>query len=461
MGMARRRGGWRGLGAACLVFLSSATLAAEATPEVSSATAWVEYALAAALSICVIAIAGLFRQRRALSAALAQLAGLAAHLRSGEATQWRDCGIAEIDAAAHLLDEQDTRLRAKRLKLQELGEQLVNAARGAGAQAFNGQLQAIIDAIPVGVVLAEAPSGRIVEGNRAIETILRRPVIFSKSADTYGEWTAVHENGRPVENAEYPLARALAGEERPVLECHYKRGDGVFVWISVTGAPLRNENQDIVGAIAAVTDIDDIKSAEARERSMNLELHHRVNNTLAVIQGVANVTLRASTDLECFRRGFSERILCLSRISTLLVKNSWERTPLKELLVMSLATADGLGDADVCARISLTGDDADLRSDVALALGVALQELRANAKRFGALSAPDGRVAIDWRIDAQDAKRRLLLQWIESGGPTVAQPQRSGVGYHLMKHVLARQLGGDIEIFFEPCGVRATITAEI
>jgi two-component sensor histidine kinase len=67
---------------------------------------------------------------------------------------------------------------------------------------------------------------------------------------------------------------------------------------------------------------------------------------------------------------------------------------------------------------------------------------------------------VEWRV-ADSEGRRLQVDWKEHGGPRVESPSRTGVGQYLMKSVLTRQFGGDIDIYYEPDGVRATLTAEI
>jgi PAS domain S-box-containing protein len=416
----------------------------------SSATLAVALTIAAAL----ITLRRLDSARRKTNSATHKLAELAARLKDGEPPpRWVDTGIVEVDSIARTLEEFGQRLRHKRALLMRLNEQLL---RESGIKGVNNQLRAIIDALPVGVLLAEAPSGRILEGNAALETIRRGPLIYSEDIAHYRHWTAVHENGEPVEEQEYPLARALAGEERPALECRHLRGDGTWGWISILGAPIRDESGKIIAAIIAVTDIDEIKSAEEHRRIMNLELHHRVNNSLAMIQGVANITARTATDFAGFRNSFSDRIQCLSRLSTLLVQKSWAETPVKEVATTALA-CDAVSLRD---RISFSGDEVSLKSEVALALGMALHELHSNAEQHGALSTETGSVSLDWRV-ADSEGRRLLVNWKEHGGPPVAGAQRAGVGQYLMKTVLTRQFRGDIDIAYEPDGLRATITAEI
>ncbi len=454
------QGLWRILRSAVLLSFYSldapGALAAQLFPISRGETAIGEaaaVAMALALALAVYGLSRLDQDRRRTAEALHKLADMAHRLKAGAEPEWNATGVADVDDIARTLDEFEQRLRRKRGLLTRLNAEVL---RVGGSNGFNNQLRAIIDALPVGVLVAEAPSGRILEGNKALEAILRGPVIYSEGVDQYRHWVAVHENGEPVTPEEYPLARALAGEERPVLECRYQRADGSWGWINIVGSPIRNERGDIIAAIIAITDIDEIKSAEDHRRSMNMELHHRVNNSLAMIQGIANITARTATDFSCFRSSFSDRIQCLSRLSTLLVKKSWTETPVRELVTTALA-CDSAGLRD---RVAMSGEDIELRSEVALALGMALHELLSNAERHGALSAENGWISVDWRV-ADSEGRRLLVEWKEHGGPPVAEPGRTGVGQYLMKSVLSRQFGGDIDFFYEPDGLRATLTAEI
>ncbi|MEF3366726.1 HWE histidine kinase domain-containing protein [Methylocystis sp. 9N] len=413
-------------------------------------------ALASALIVALAALWRLTQARGDERRALHELSTLLGSVKAREATRWRDSGVSEIDAIAHSILELQERLREKRQKLTELTDLLAKKSCLANQSDMNSRLHAILDAVPVGILIAEAPSGRIIEGNRVIETILRHPIRYSANTAAYDEWKAFHQDGRPVLSQEYPLARALAGEDNPTLECKYVRGEGGLGWINIVGAPIHNDEGAIIGAIVAVTDIDDIKTAEAHRRAMSRELHHRVNNALAMIQGIANITARTARDFASFRADFTERVQCLSRISTLLVRNSWELTPLRDLIETGLFCEKDQG-----ARIEVSGEDVELRSDVALALGVALFELLSNAQRHGALSGEEGRVAVKWRIERENERPRLMLDWRESGGPAVERPERAGVGHFLLTSVLARQIGGDIELSFEPEGLHATIYAEI
>jgi two-component system sensor kinase FixL len=142
--------------------------------------------------------------------------------------------------------------------------------------AREAQLRTIFDTVPVGLILAELPSGRILEGNSHVETMLRHPVLHSPDIHSYGEWIAFHADGRRVESHEYPLARMVLGEEEPSLDVHYRRGDGTFFWGRVSGRPVRDAAGIVVGGVVALLDIDaERKAREEVDRKL-----HRLQNRL-------------------------------------------------------------------------------------------------------------------------------------------------------------------------------------
>jgi two-component system sensor kinase FixL len=137
------------------------------------------------------------------------------------------------------------------------------AAEAALAE-HEAQLRTIVDTVPVGLVMAELPSGRIVGGNDYVEQLLRHPVRHSPDIHSYDEWVSFHEDGRRVDGHEYPLARMmLAGEENPSIDVNYQRGDGTFLWIRISARPVRDEAGNIVGGVVALLDIDAERKAFA------------------------------------------------------------------------------------------------------------------------------------------------------------------------------------------------------
>jgi two-component sensor histidine kinase len=108
-------------------------------------------------------------------------------------------------------------------------------------------------------------------------------------------------------------------------------------------------------------------------------------------------------------------------------------------------------------RLRAEGPEVEVPPRVAVAIGLALQELATNALKYGALSNEVGRVSLSWTVEG----RRLRLVWGEAGGPVVAPPERRGVGRRLLEQGLAGDLGGLVSLAFPAEGVVCVIDARI
>jgi two-component sensor histidine kinase len=156
-----------------------------------------------------------------------------------------------------------------------------------------------------------------------------------------------------------------------------------------------------------------------------------------------------------FRERFEGRLIALSKAHDQLTRHHWESAELRELLSASIAPYIGTGPE----RIVLRGEDVVLRQRAVLTLAMAFHELVTNAAKYGALSAPDGRIEIRWQQvrDGGGGPALLRIDWIEQGGPEVAEPQQRGFGSKLIEGSIAAELGGSARRVFEPAGLRCEI----
>jgi PAS domain S-box-containing protein len=121
-------------------------------------------------------------------------------------------------------------------------------------------LKAVFSAVPVGIVIAEAPSGRIVMSNPQAESIFKRPFIDAGTLDDDRKRESLRSGGHPLDPSDYPLARVIStGESVGPEEMLYRRIDGSDGWISATAIPVRGQNGEILGGVVAVLDIDSLK----------------------------------------------------------------------------------------------------------------------------------------------------------------------------------------------------------
>ncbi|MGI8704968.1 MAG: sensor histidine kinase [Sphingomicrobium sp.] len=108
-------------------------------------------------------------------------------------------------------------------------------------------------------------------------------------------------------------------------------------------------------------------------------------------------------------------------------------------------------------RFTIEGENIRLSPKATLALGMAFNELAANAVKYGALSNDAGTISIKWTMEAKSDCRWLCLHWRETGGPLVTVPKRKGFGSRLIEQGLAHELEGKIKLEFPPEGVVCTI----
>ncbi|RRA48235.1 PAS domain S-box protein [Acidipila sp. EB88] len=140
-------------------------------------------------------------------------------------------------------------------------------------------LQAILDNLPVGIVLCDE-HGRIILGNRSVEAIFRHPVIASESIEAHEDWIAFHPDGRRVRGEEYPLARVLkSGHALPPEDYLYQRGDGTRAWVRLAAAPILHSNSTVTGAVVAISDIDQQKRSEAALRRSESRFRTLIDNS--------------------------------------------------------------------------------------------------------------------------------------------------------------------------------------
>jgi two-component sensor histidine kinase len=84
---------------------------------------------------------------------------------------------------------------------------------------------------------------------------------------------------------------------------------------------------------------------------------------------------------------------------------------------------------------------------------MALHELMTNAAKYGALSVPEGRVAVTWTLTSDGSRDHLSLTWTETGGPDVVPPARKGFGSRLIERQLPLEFDGRAVLDFAPAGL--------
>ncbi len=122
--------------------------------------------------------------------------------------------------------------------------------------------------MPVGVVVAEVPSGRLVSVNAQMTEIFLIPFNPAANLNSYSQWVGFHDDGRPYSAMEWPLARTVTTQQ-PVRseEIRIRRGDDTDGFIRMSSAPVFDEAGSIVAAVGIVVDVTDQRKAERAVRA--------------------------------------------------------------------------------------------------------------------------------------------------------------------------------------------------
>jgi two-component sensor histidine kinase len=195
--------------------------------------------------------------------------------------------------------------------------------------------------------------------------------------------------------------------------------------------------------------IDALRAAHRQETLLIGELQHRVKNTLAIVQSIASQSLRSGAPPDQLERAITERLKALAQAHDALSETNWESVSLRSLLSRTVAPFT----LDDPSRVALQGEDVLAPSDQIVGLALCFHELATNAIKYGALSRPEGRVEIAWRILDGAAPPRLELVWAERDGPPVERPARRGFGSRVLIAGLAARTRPKVSLEYRPAGV--------
>lgn len=315
--------------------------------------------------------------------------------------------------------------------------------------AQEAQLKTIVETVPVGLLMAEFPSGRIVGGNKYIEDMLRHPVFYSPDIQSYGEWVSFHKDGSPVEWNEYPLAAImLRGEENPGIDVEYLRGDGSKAWIRIVARPVRDIRGRITGGVAASIDIDEqhktqiaLEEALRAKEVLLYEVNHRVKNSLQLVSSIlllegskiSNGEARSAVMVA------RQKVNLVAQLHQLLYASGiHDRVDLKialEDIVRHLISSAGRD--DVTLEFSFSGD---LMIDIQKAspLVLAVNEIVTNSLKYG-LSSKQPKLTVTSK--SIDDKMTLIIRDNGPGIAATTPEKKSGMGSEIIKGLVSQMRG--------------------
>lgn len=142
-----------------------------------------------------------------------------------------------------------------------------NGALYEEAQADRARLHAVLAHLPVGIIIVEAPTGKIVITNTMAQHLYGRALPIGGGVESYRPVPALHPDGRPFLPEEFPSARCMRGDIVTNEELETERSPGERVIFRVSAAPVRLPSGQIVAGVIA---FDDVTSERRAERELAL-----------------------------------------------------------------------------------------------------------------------------------------------------------------------------------------------
>jgi PAS domain S-box-containing protein len=250
------------------------------------------------------------------------------------------------------------------------------------------------------------------------------------------------------------LLRGLR-RDNPSYSATYRfvRPDGREIWLEDTA----KAEFDAAGRMARLSglkvDVTQRKQAEMHQGILIAELDHRVKNVLARVAAISKQTRERSPSMDVFVKTLDGRLRSMAAAHSLLSESRWHGVGIAALV------HDQLAPHAAGANATIDGPDVMLGAAATQALAMVVHELVTNAVKFGALSTAGGRVSVSWRTpSSRDGGADLTVEWRESGGPPVTKPSHEGVGTSLIRELIPHELGGTVDLAFDPDGVRCRMT---
>lgn len=181
----------------------------------------------------------------------------------------------------------------------------------AVAQRRAAELRAILDNIVDGVFVCDT-QGRITLANEAGVRLLglgSLEEVRRALADFPALLRERHLDGRPVAADELPLARAMAGQivtQEDAIFCNPRTQRDVYARTSA--APIRDEQGNIVGAVAVSTDVTELTELDRLKDQFIAVAAHELKTPVTIMKGYAQALLRTSDEIAPPRRRMLEAI---------------------------------------------------------------------------------------------------------------------------------------------------------
>jgi PAS domain S-box-containing protein len=171
----------------------------------------------------------------------------------------------------------------------------------------NRLITTLLDTIPIGIFMVEAPSGKPIIANREACRLLGRGILPDTTELSLSEVYKAYRAGTVLRypTAEMPIVRGMYGESHHIDDMIVVRPDGTIVQLEIFGTPVTDTHGRVVSSLVSFLDISERKKAEMVLTQANRKINllasitrHDVKNQITVLRGYARVLMRKRSDPE-------------------------------------------------------------------------------------------------------------------------------------------------------------------
>lgn len=259
------------------------------------------------------------------------------------------------------------------------------------------------------------------------------------------------------------LARLARGERIEHYETVRRRKDGTLIDISLSVSPVRDASGRVIGAAKIARDITERRRVQQQQNLLLREMNHRIKNLFALASGLVTLSARSAATPQELASSVRKRLGALARAHELTLTDLSEpdarldRATTLSDLIPTIVSPFLDGETSHRERMTLSGPPVGIGSNAVTHVALLISELATNAAKYGALSVPNGRLAITWSV----AVDRLRMKWEERGGPPVRETDAEGFGSVLARVTVTEQLGGEMKRVWNPEGLIVEILIQL
>lgn len=300
------------------------------------------------------------------------------------------------------------------------------------ARAEKDRLKDLLEDAPAYIAVVRGPEHVFEIANKQIARLAGdRVLIGRRLADAVPE--IVEQGFVALLDQVYATGKAVKASRSSVRLRDGSEGSLQQYYFDFVHQPTRGPDGEITGVMIMGTDVTPHVAAAAAQQLLVHELNHRVKNTLAVVVAIARLSGKTAASIDDFTAGFAERIEALAATHDMLTQGGWTHVAVRRILEQETAPFANPRD-----RIVIDCADLDIPGPAAIKLCLIIHEFATNAAKYGALSTPQGALAIGVARDGET----IVITWNERGGaPLPAESPHRGFGTLLVTRMVA-DLGG-------------------